>query len=220
MPLYKTIHPDEKTVIRVWKIEEELEFLKNGIELKEESTERLNGMKSVLHQKGFLSVRHLLRLEGYQDRDLSYNSYGKPLLTDGRHISITHSFEFAAIIVSPIEVGIDIEKNREKIVNIQHRFVNTEYDSLSDEDLVKQLTVIWGAKESMYKTYPYGGLSFHDNIAIDPFLFKDQGSSGRVSFKGWNREYDIRFHFLKEGFTLVYVLSLEKENKGVNEKLA
>ena len=26
MPLYKTIHPTEQTVIRVWKIEEELEY--------------------------------------------------------------------------------------------------------------------------------------------------------------------------------------------------
>ena len=179
-----------------------------GVELKEASSERLNGMKSILHQKGFLSVRHLLRIEGYEDRDLYYNSYGKPLLKDGRHISITHSFDFAAIIISRSEVGIDIEKNREKIVKIQHRFVNTEYDSLSDEDLVKQLTVIWGAKESMYKTYPYGGLSFHDNIAINPFLFEDQRSHGRVSFDGWKREYDIRFHFFQEGFTLVYALGL------------
>ena len=220
MPLYKTIHPKEQTVIRVWKIEEDLEFLKDGIVLKEESSQRLNGMKSVLHQKGFLSVRHLLRLEGYQDHDLSYNSYGKPLLNDDMHISITHSFEFAAIIISPIEVGIDVEKNREKIKNIQHRFVNTDYDSLSDEDLVRQLTVIWGAKESMYKTYPYGGLSFHDNIAIDPFLFKDERSSGRISFRGWNREYDIGFRFLKEGFTLVYALSLTDGDQGFNKKLA
>jgi phosphopantetheinyl transferase len=218
MPLYKTIHPKDNTVIRVWKIEEELDFLKEGVDLRRESSERLNGMKSTLHQKGFLSVRHLLGLEGYQDHDLYYNSFGKPLLKDGRHISITHSFEFAAIIISQIEAGIDIEKNREKIVNIQHRFVNTDYDSLSDEDLVRQLTVIWGAKESMYKTYPYGGLSFHDNIAIDPFLFKDQRSSGRVSFQGWNREYDIRFHFLKEGFTLVYALSLAADDPGHKEK--
>ena len=208
MPLYKTIRPNAQTVIRVWKIEEDLEELKEGVDLREASVERLEGMKSSLHQKGFLSVRHLLALEGYSDHDLFYNGYGKPLLQDGRHISITHSFEFAAIIVSGSEVGIDIEKNREKIVRIQHRFVNTDYDSLSDEDIVKQLTVIWGAKESMYKTYPYGGLSFHDNIAIDPFLFADGRSSGRVGFEGWNRNYDIHFHFFEEGFTLVYALSL------------
>ncbi len=200
MPLYKTIRPNDQTVIRVWKIEEGLEELAEGVDLREASRERLEGMKSSLHQKGFLSVRHLLALEGYTDQDLYYNGYGKPLLRDGRHISITHSFEFAAIIVSHAEVGIDIEKNREKIVRIQHRFVNTDYDSLSDEDIVKQLTVIWGAKESMYKTYPYGGLSFHNNIAIDPFLFADGRSSGRVRFEGWKRDYEIHFQFFNEGY--------------------
>ena len=206
MPLYKTIYPNDLSVIRVWKIEEDLDELIDEMELRPESRKRLEGMKSNLHQKGFLSVRKLLELEGYQDQNLSYNGYGKPLLDDGKNISITHSFEFAALIISENEVGIDVEKNREKILKIQHRFVNTDYDSLSDEDLVKQLTVIWGAKEAMYKTYPYGGLSFHDHIAIDPFLFQDKSSAGRIIFEDWRRQYDIHFEFLKEGFTLVYAL--------------
>ena len=206
MPLYKTIRPNDLSVIHVWKIEEELEDLRAEVELKPESRERLEGMKSILHQKGFLSVRCLLQQEGYSDQNLSYNGYGKPLLDDGKHISITHSFEFAALIISIDEVGIDVEKNREKILKIQHRFVNTDYDSLSDEDMVRQLTVIWGAKEAMYKTYPYGGLSFHDHIAIDPFLFRDQRSAGRIIFDQWKRQYDIHFEFLQEGFTLVYAI--------------
>jgi len=206
MPIYKTISPDPFTSIYVWKIEEPLSQLNTGVKLQERSRKRLEGMKSELHQRGFLSVRHLLLHAGYVDHDLTYNSYGKPLLKDGKHISITHSFHFSAILISEKEAGIDIEKNRDKIINIQHRFVNTEYDSLSDEDLVKQLTVIWGAKESMYKTYPYGGLSFHDHIAIDPFLFDDGGSSGRVIFGDWKKEYRISFQFFKEGFTLVYAI--------------
>lgn len=206
MPIYKTISSEQGTSIHIWKIEESYEELRHGLVLTENSISRLSGMKSELHQKGFLSVRQLLKQEGYNDSDLYYNQYGRPFLYADKHISITHSFEFAAVLVSDQEAGIDIEKNREKIVNIQHRFVNTEVDSLSDEDLVKQLTVIWGAKESMYKTYPYGGLSFHDHISIDPFLFKDGRSSGRVIFDNWNREYEIKFEFLREGFTLVHAL--------------
>ncbi len=217
MPLYKTIRPNDLSVIHVWKIEEELEDLRAEVELKPESRERLEGMKSILHQKGFLSVRRLLQQEGYSDQNLSYNVYGKPLLDDGKHISITHSFEFAALIISIDEVGIDVEKNREKILKIQHRFVNTDYDSLSDEDMVRQLTVIWGAKEAMYKTYPYGGLSFHDHIAIDPFLFRDQRSAGRIIFDQWKRQYDIHFEFLQEGFTLVYaIMHNESETSQLN----
>jgi len=206
MPIYKTISDKGGTTIHIWKIEETFEELRNGLVLTENSISRLSGMKSQLHQKGFLSVRHLLKHAGYEDANLYYNEYGRPFLNDDKHISITHSFEFAAVLISDLEAGVDIEKNREKIVNIQHRFVNTEVDSLSDEDLVKQLTVIWGAKESMYKTYPYGGLSFHNHIGIDPFLFADGRSSGRVIFDTWKKTYDIKFEFLKEGFTLVYAL--------------
>jgi len=206
MPIYKTISSAGGTTIYIWKIEESFEDLRNGLTLTENSISRLNGMKSQLHQKGFLSVRKLLKHAGYEDSNLYYNEYGRPFLNDDKHISITHSFEFAAVLISEQEAGIDIEKNREKIVNIQHRFVNTEVDSLSNEDLVKQLTVIWGAKESMYKTYPYGGLSFHDHIGINPFMFADGRSTGRVIFDTWKREYEIKFEFLKEGFTLVYAL--------------
>lgn len=206
MPLYKTISPNAETIVYVWKIEESFDELLSVIRLNERSLHRIKGMKSELHQRGFLSVRHLLEIAGYTDFDLYYNSYGKPLLTNGKHISITHSHIFSAIIVSNDEVGIDIEMNREKIINIQDKFVNTEYDSLSDEDLVKQLTVVWGAKESMYKMYPYGGLSFKNNIAINPFLFADKKSEGRVQFQDWYRKYNVFFDFFEEGFTLVYTL--------------
>ena len=57
-------------------------------------------MKSDLHQRGFLSVRHLLKEVGYSDADLIYDEFGKPHLKDGKHISITHSFTFSAIIIS------------------------------------------------------------------------------------------------------------------------
>ena len=66
----------------------------NQLTLKPESLERVLGMKSELHQRGFLSVRHLLAEFGYKDVDLFYDENGKPHLKDGKHISITHSFTF------------------------------------------------------------------------------------------------------------------------------
>lgn len=208
MPLYKIIKPNRHTAIYIWKIEESLTDLSQGIYLNPKSIERLGTMQSELHQRGFLSVRHLLKVAGLSDADLYYNNYGKPLLTSGRHISISHSYYFSTIAVSDEEIGIDIEKVRNMITTIQHKFVNTDYDSLSDENLIKQLTIIWGAKEAMYKIYPYGGLSFREHIAINPFLFKDKTSSGRVIFKDWHKFYDINFLFLEaiDTFTCVYAL--------------
>ena len=41
-------------------------------------------------------------------------------------ISITHSFDYAAIIVSDKPVGIDIEKVRSKITRIVKKFIGFE----------------------------------------------------------------------------------------------
>lgn len=210
MPLYKTIKPNNHTTIYVWKIEESLSDLTENMLLTERSEERLISMKSDLHKRGFLSVRHLLKAAGYSDLDLFYNHNGKPHLTDEKNISITHSFTFSAIAISDAAVGIDIEKNREKIKIIQHRFVNFEKGFIhKDDDYIEQLTVIWGAKESLYKIYPFGGLTFKNDIDINSFQIADKKTTGYIKVEGWDKNYDIRFEQLG-GFTLVYALEPSK----------
>lgn len=210
MPLYKTIKPTNHTTIYVWKIEESLNDLSGNISLTNRSLERLSSMKSELHKRGFLSVRHLLQKAGYTDLDLFYNENGKPHLKDDKHISITHSYNFSAIIVSNKEVGIDIEKNRDKIKIIQDKFVNFERWFISEyDDYIEQLTVIWGGKESLYKIYPHGGLTFKNDIDIESFKIADGKTSGHIRTKDWDKFYDIYFEQL-EGFTLVYALDNSK----------
>ena len=204
MPLYKTIHHQKSTTIYVWHITESFEEL-NTIPLTDSSLERVADMKSELHQKGFLSIRHLLKLTGYTDDDLYYNSNGKPHLTDGKHISITHSFTFSAIIISNDEVGIDIEMNREKIKMIAHKFIEIENIFLQNENLVEQLTVIWGAKESLYKIYLHGGLSFKKHIFVQPFQLEDGTTTGTIKTYDWDKKYTINFEQFN-GFTLVYAM--------------
>ena len=70
MPLYKTINVNKHTTIYVWKIEESFKVLSEAISLTERSENRLLSMKSELHQRGFLSIRHLLKEAGYNDFDL------------------------------------------------------------------------------------------------------------------------------------------------------
>ena len=212
MPLYKTIKPNNYTSIYVWKIEESFNELLKDTPLNERSEQRVTSMKSELHQRGFLSVRHLLKEAGYSDFDLFYTENGKPHLKNGKRISITHSFTFSAIIISDVEVGIDIEKNREKIKIIQHKFVNFERGFINENDsYIEQLTVIWGAKESLYKIYPYGGLTFKNDIDIDSFQIANHKTTGFIKIGNWNKKYNIYFEQL-DGFTLVYALDPDKND--------
>ncbi|WP_029034000.1 4'-phosphopantetheinyl transferase family protein [Salinimicrobium terrae] len=205
MPLYKRITINPATNVLIWKIEEPLEALSKGMELTPLCRKRVEGMKSELHRRGFMSVRHLLAQEGYKDSDLYYDEEGKPHLRDGKYISITHSFGFSGIIVSDREVGIDIEKQREKILLIAQKFTPLEeYRTLANTDaLIRKLTIVWGAKEAVYKLYAQPKVSFLQHINITDFDFDDYETTGKVTFNGETSWYD--FDFLEfEGFTCVY----------------
>lgn len=206
MPLYKTLTPNSQTTVKIWKITESYEDLLRPITLKEECMTRVLGMKSELHQRGFLSVRHLLAEFGYTDGDLYYDENGKPHLEDGNHISITHSFTFSAIIVSNHKVGIDIEKQREKIKIIAHKFVDYEFDYLDKEadDYIKKLTVIWGIKESLYKLFATPGMLFREHFFVIPFMLNDGETVAWIDVAERKLRYNT--HFLEfEGFTCAYV---------------
>ena len=206
MPLYKTIRVNDFTKVLIWKIEESLENLTKGIELTEQSKKRVDAMKSILHQQGFMSIRQLLKQAGYVDTDVFYDEFGKPHLKDKNYLSISHSFTFTAIIISEKKpVGIDVEKQRDKIVKIAHKFTPIEeYNTIANhEALVSKLTIVWGAKESLYKIYGKKKLQFLHHIYIEDFSFIDTKTTGVIKYKGYVSSHDICFLEF-EGFTCVY----------------
>ncbi len=207
MPLYKTITPNSQTTVKIWKISEPFNDLFQSVSLKPKSLERVLGMKSEMHQRGFLSVRKLLEAFGYTDDDLFYDDCGKPHLKDGKQISITHSFQFSAVIVSDLAVGIDIEKQRQKINIIAHKFIDYEFDYLdeNDADYIKKLTTIWCVKESLYKLYATPGLSFKKHCLIIPFNLHDEETVAWIDYKTRKHRYNIRFLEF-EGFTCAYAI--------------
>ncbi|MFK7812656.1 MAG: 4'-phosphopantetheinyl transferase superfamily protein [Maribacter sp.] len=214
MPLYNTITVDLGIKVFIWKIEESEYELAQGIELTPHCQNRMVSMKSEMHRRGFLSIRHLMAEAGYVDEDLYYDAVGKPHLKDGNHISITHSNQFTGIIISETqEVGIDIEMQRDKILRIAHKFTPIEeYRTIANsEALIRKLTIVWGCKESLYKIYAEPGLSFINHIVIKDFSLENDVTTGEVLYEGKSTNFDIRFLEF-EGFTCVYALK-EKEEK-------
>ena len=206
MPLYKTIHVNQFTNVLIWDIQESLEVLSHQIELTENSQNRINSMKSEVHQRGFLSIRHLLTKVGYSDADLYYDEFGKPYLKNGNYISISHSFRFSAIAISKKDpVGIDIEKQRDKIIKIGHKFTPIDaFKNIIDQDsLVRKLTIVWGAKESLYKIYGKRQLRFLEHIDIKDFDLVSNKTIGMINHENFTSNHSIEFLEL-EGYTCVY----------------
>ena len=207
MPLFKTINVSSTTQILIWKVTESFDELLGKVVLKEKTQLRLNGMKSEMHQCAFLSVRILIQELGINDFDLHYDEFGKPYLSDDRYISITHSHNFAAIIISEQTVGIDMELQREKIIRIANKFVNEKelnrLQSFDTPDYVKKLTVKWGAKEAIFKIRNEKGISFKDHIQVSSFEIEEKETVAILEFENIKQQFSIYFEEI-ENFTLVY----------------
>ncbi|WP_269234626.1 4'-phosphopantetheinyl transferase family protein [Flavobacterium flavigenum] len=212
MPLFKTIQCNENTRILIWEITESFDELYSRVTLKEKTQKRLDGMKSQMHQRAFLSVRMLIQEMGFTDKDLHYDEFGKPYFDCHNHISITHSYHFAAIIISHETVGIDMELQREKIQRIADKFTDYECDYLNPdltEEYVKKLTVIWGAKEAIFKIRNEKGISFKDHILVEDFSLDEPQTSASLHFDDLIKDFDVHYKEIQsdnfEGnFTLVY----------------
>ncbi len=206
MPVYKTITIDETSKLQIWKVDETLEELSQGVELSAYCQERFDSMKSIIHKRAFMSIRQLLKSFGYTDFDLNYDDKGKPHLKDGKHISISHSYQFTCVIVSDRKVGVDIEKQREKIKHIAPKFTPIEeYRSLGQQDLIKKLTIVWGAKEALYKLFGKQGLLFLHDIYVVDFDFKASTTNAEVTYQGLKKRYHLKF-FEIEDFICVYAI--------------
>lgn len=195
MPLHKILHINENTTAYFWHITEDVTSLFIAVSFRDTSLFRLEGMKSEEHQRGFLAVRMLLQHLGYTDYDLTYDEAGKPHLSDGKHISISHSHEFSCICISDELMGIDLEKLKEKTLKIAPRFMEVKHlEGLSVFEQIEKATVIWGVKESIFKIKNEKGISFPEHIFEDEFDLNDGKCTAKLHFNNQIENFQIQFY--------------------------
>lgn len=207
MPLYQKISVDTNSDVLVWKITESFNDLFRAVSLKDNSLARLEGMKSESHQKGFLAVRMLLQEVGYTDFDLYYDEFGKPHLSDGKNISISHSYDFSVIMLSDKNVGIDLELRRDLIKKIALKFAEEAFVyecETNSAEYISKLTVIWGVKEAVFKVRNEVGISFKDHIFVSPFEMSQLKTTALLDFMDTKQNFEVHFTEI-ENYTLVWL---------------
>ena len=143
--------------IGVWEISESVN------ELKAFSEEvKFDQIKSEKRRLEMLAVNALLK-EMCGNAKLDYNKYGAPFLDINKKISISHTKQFVAIIVSELKSGIDIEINSERVLKIKNKFLSVNDNTNKTQE---DLTIAWSTKECIFKWYQKGNLNFKDDILI------------------------------------------------------
>ena len=152
-------------------LQEDSESLLSRLSFKERYLPVIERMTEKRKQE-WLSIRVLLKELLGEEKEILYNSFGKPYLSDNSfHISISHTKGYAALIINKEnEVAIDIEKIAPRVENIRKRFVNEEEEkALSQSNEIIHLLLYWSAKESLFKRLGVENVDFKMHLHIQPF---------------------------------------------------
>jgi len=167
MPIFYQQQINENSRIGVWKIEEPESFFRKEVPLHRDVT---HPHKRLQHLAGRFLLQYLF--PDFPHSLIRIADTRKPYLPDASyHFSISHCGDYAAAIVSQtFRTGIDIEVPVEKIEKIRDKFLHPNERPLLNEmgGSLRELTVLWSAKEVVFKWYGEGAVDFREHICLKP----------------------------------------------------
>lgn len=208
MPLFYQQDINENTRSGIWRIAEPEIFFWLGVPLHKEIT---HPHKRLQHMAGRFLLPYLFN--DFPNHEIAIADTRKPfLLGEKYHFSISHCGDYAAAIVSNYErVGIDIEIVTPRVKKIQHKFLHPQellfVQDHPEENQVRLLTLLWSAKEAMFKWWGRGEVDFSDVLRLHPFAFDEEGVI-QASFQKSGFRQDLELCYtLFENMSLVWVVS-------------
>ncbi|HSC39902.1 MAG TPA: 4'-phosphopantetheinyl transferase superfamily protein [Chitinophagaceae bacterium] len=198
MPIVYQHNINEHTKLALWQIEEPESFFLQRVPLKQEVS---HPHKRLQHLAG----RYLLPVlfPDFPLEAIRVADTRKPFLENEQyHFSISHCGNYAAAIVSTRQrVGIDIEAITPRILRVQHKFVGpAEGEMLGRETSdvsrlptidPRLLTLLWSAKEVIFKWYGTGQLDFREHMRLSGPPAMDEQGFVTMPFT-FNREKEIQ----------------------------
>ncbi|MBF90554.1 MAG: hypothetical protein CMP75_02170 [Flavobacteriales bacterium] len=189
MPVVLHRNIDTNTQLAIWKMSEPLEkLLQSGVAIPK-------NIKSNKRQKEWVCSRLLLK-QLTTNTEISYNQYGAPALSNGSAVSISHSHDYCAILVSKQTAAVDLEFISTKADRMKEQFIAKEEVELITKSEIS--TLIWCAKECLFKIHQKGNLIFKEDLIIKNI----EESSINTSLK--KTAYTLHFEKFKNHFLVYY----------------
>ena len=198
-----------QNILVVVPLEEDSESLLSRLSFKDKYLPIIEKMAEN-RKREWLSIRVLLKELLGEEKEIVYNSLGKPFLSDHSfYISISHTKGYAALILNKEnEVAIDIERITPRIENIRTRFMNEEEEkALSQTNQLIHLLLYWSAKESLFKRLGLENVDFKTQLHISPFepvLGEWSSFDARETWTENQERFKIHY-FVHKDYVLTYI---------------
>lgn len=132
---------DSEYQLGIWKIEETEDFFIRGLHEDQSQLPDLTPQRKLQS----LAARFLLTQMLETKHSVSKNKWNQPFIkNDQRYLSISHSFDVAAVLLSHRACGIDIEKKLPRIQRIVSKFLMPDELRRLNEGDLSVLYCIWG----------------------------------------------------------------------------
>lgn len=145
----------------------------------------------------WLSLQLLKEFAGISG-EIFYRHNGKPFIAGENHISISHGEGIAGLLISRKNAGLDIQKPDEKLEHIKNKFCNADELSESDKSAspLEYLTIIWCAKEAIFKVFGEN-VHFARDIRISPFHLEADQLDAMCTRNGTSVKFRLKTFVLK-----------------------
>ena len=210
MPLTDKITLPDGSSVFIWQIDEsESELRARYYSFREEeqgTATAADGYKVMRKRKQWFASR-LLSHEVIPDfKGIYYDQFGAPHLEeDDRCVSYSHSYNKVAVIIhDDHEVGIDIQKQDEKLKRIAPKFLNEEETSRFESNGrdLDFLHYLWSIKECVFKVHKHH-LPFKEICTSD--LFKEEQGEVKVLANRFDGPHEHLVHYHKlNGYYLAH----------------
>lgn len=197
---------DSRFHLVVYKIDKTPEEYERGIDFTPFDILEYNRISNPLKRIQWLASRYWVKKISKQDYQLHLekSELGKPHITNyPLKFSISHARNYIAVICSETSsVAIDIEPIQEKVLKIKHKFIHrNDFEQGTDQE---KLTLIWSAKETIYKHYHTRDLySFKEQIVVDTC---SEGTLHYTLFNFQNQVKDVVYYTKIEDMFLTWIV--------------
>lgn len=209
MPLYNTKHIDSEVILAVWRIEEDLEELKEQVYLSNADKELYNTIRNEKRRKEWLTSRLLIQSMLEEEYTISYEETGRPyILNSAWNVSITHKNEFVGVLLARNKhVAIDIEELSARIDKIYDYYMRPEeLSQLVRNHRNFQLHLYWCAKECLIKITGNRTLSILNDMYVHPIHPIMDSFNAEVIVEKTTTVFELFYEKLSNDYVVVWTV--------------
>jgi phosphopantetheinyl transferase len=151
-------------------------------------------------------IQHLYQ----QPFAIKKDDFGKPFIDEiDEHISISHTKNACAILFTrDPNPGLDIELGRQQLFRIKSKYLSPTEMQKHDILNLKTLTILWAAKEAIFKWHGIGEVDFKAHSYIQHIDFENNQIQAQFLKNGFETEIQLQFMEYKD-HVIVYVKTVQ-----------